>query len=231
VSTLYIVRHGETEWNVAGRVQGHGDSPLTARGEAQARTNGALLAARGGVGALWVSPLGRTRQTAALLLEQHPHPQPQVTFEAALMERHSGAWEGLTGAEIARRDPGHWAVRKKDMYHHRPPGGENHVDLEQRIAPLLARLRAYLDADGAESPISIALVTHGILGRVLLKCLLDLTPSEAVRVLQPNHLVYGLRPVSTPAETARADGWARLGRFAVGHFLDGQGPMPGLLRH
>lgn len=223
VSVLYIVRHGETQWNVAGRVQGHGDSPLTTRGERQARANGALLARLGGVAEMRVSPLGRTRQTAALLLEQHPEPHPRVAFEPALMERHSGTWEGLTGAQIAARDPALWAVRDDDPYHHRPPGGESHVDLEQRTATVVAELQAHLAGVG---PVAgpMAVVTHGVLGRVLIKRLLGLQPAEAMRVLQPNHLVYRLEANSAGSVVGPED-------IVVSHFLNGRGPHLGLMRH
>ncbi len=223
VSVLYIVRHGETQWNVAGRVQGHGDSPLTTRGQAQARANGALLARLGGVVEMRVSPLGRTRQTAALLLEQHPEPHPRVSFEPALMERHSGTWEGLTGAQIAARDPALWDVRNDDPYHHRPPGGESHVDLEHRTAELVAELQAHLAGRGSASG-PMAVVTHGVLGRVLIKRLLGLDPTEAMRVLQPNHLVYRLEAKTVGPDAGQSD-------IMVSHFLNGRGPRPGLMRH
>ena len=65
---IYLVRHGETEWNRAGRMQGHLDAPLTMRGEAQARAVGETLRELGVGGfSMVASPLGRTRATAAII--------------------------------------------------------------------------------------------------------------------------------------------------------------------
>ena len=209
---LYVCRHGETEWNVEQRMQGHGDSALTERGQRQARAHGALLAARGGVDELLVSPSGRTRATAALMLESLES-SPRIGFHPELMERHSGRWEGLTLDEIAARDAEGWAQRAHDPYFHRPPEGENHADLEVRLAPLLPRLETQLASD---TP-ALAVVTHGVLARVLLKCLLRLGPQEALRVIQPNAVVYCLEP--GPAG------------LRVTHFVQGRGPFEGIFRH
>jgi broad specificity phosphatase PhoE len=208
---LYVCRHGETEWNVEQRMQGHGDSALTERGQLQARAHGDLLAGRGGVHALLVSPSGRTRATAALMLEALES-APQIGFHPELMERHSGQWEGLTLDEIAARDAQAWAQRARDPYFHRPPGGENHADLEVRLSPLLPRLNAQL----ASNAPALAVVTHGVLARVLLKCLLKLEPDEALRVIQPNAVVYCLEP--------------GLDGLNVTHFVQGRGPFTGFFR-
>ncbi|MGA0838800.1 MAG: histidine phosphatase family protein [Pseudomonadales bacterium] len=113
---LYVCRHGETEWNVEQRMQGHGDAALTERGQRQARAHGDLLAGRGGVQALLVSPSGRTRATAALMLEALES-APQIGFHPELMERHSGQWEGLTLDEIAARDAQAWgAARRRPLF-------------------------------------------------------------------------------------------------------------------
>ena len=131
MDVLYLVRHGETEWNRQRRMQGRLDSPLTPEGRAHARMNGQLLA-RETVGQMIVSPLGRTRETAELILEGCDIP---VTYDARLVERHCGEWEGLTIDEIADQYPDEWAARSLDPFHHRPPAGENLPDMLLRIAP------------------------------------------------------------------------------------------------
>ena len=78
VRTWYLVRHGETEWNVAARMQGRLDSRLTARGEAQARATGARLAQLGMACGFFVSPLGRVRASLALMWDGS---MPPVTFD------------------------------------------------------------------------------------------------------------------------------------------------------
>jgi broad specificity phosphatase PhoE len=125
MEVLYLVRHGETEWNRQRRMQGRLDSRLTAEGRAHARVHGKLLA-RESVSQMIVSPLGRTRETAELILEGCDIP---VTFDERLVERHCGDWEGLTIEEIADRYPAEWAARSLDPFHHRPPSGENLSDM------------------------------------------------------------------------------------------------------
>ncbi|NBC23035.1 MAG: histidine phosphatase family protein [Gammaproteobacteria bacterium] len=204
--TFYILRHGQTEWNVARRMQGHRDSPLTRLGRAQADLHGRTLAREGGVEALIASPLGRTRDTAELV---NAHLAVPVRFEAVLMERDCGVWSGLTLDEIEHGWPAEWRARSADPYHHRPPDGENLVDMEARVSGLVDALL------GAPEQ-TLALVTHGVMSRVLIKRLLDLDPADAVLVRHPNELFYRLEPGSHGGATSA-------------YFFDGQGPTPGLL--
>jgi broad specificity phosphatase PhoE len=204
---LYILRHGQTEWNVARRVQGRRDSPLTALGRLQADLNGRTLARQEPVEALVASPQGRTQTTAELV---NAHLSVPLRFEPALMERDCGDWSGLTLSEIEAAYPDEWQARNLDPYHHRPPAGENLPDMEQRVAATLADL-----LEGPER--SLALITHGVMSRVLVKRLLDLSPADAVTVRHPNELFYRLE-IKAP------------GRVRSAYFLEGQGPRPGLLR-
>jgi broad specificity phosphatase PhoE len=203
MDVLFLVRHGETEWNRQRRLQGRMDSALTEDGRAHAKANGALLA-REGVGHLLVSPLGRARETAELIQAEVA---VSFAYEDRLVERHCGAWEGLTIDEIETRFPDQWAARNLDPFHHRPPGGENLPDMLERIAPLADRIR--------ELPMrSLAIVSHGISGRVLLTHFLGLAPAAANKVRQPNDLVYRLEFTATGVRSA--------------YFRAGVGPTEGL---
>lgn len=205
--TLFILRHGQTEWNVASRMQGRRDSPLTELGRSQADLHGRTLAQQGGVEALIASPLGRTRDTAGLV---NAHLGVAVRFEDDLMERDCGLWSGLTLREIEDAYPEEWQARGSDPYHHRPPQGENLVDMELRVGDLIDTLLAAPER-------TLGLVTHGVMSRVIIKRLLDLGPADAVDVRHPNELLY------------RVDVVGR-GRAASAYFLEGRGPTPGLLR-
>jgi len=206
MDVLYLVRHGETEWNRQQRMQGRLDSRLTAEGRSHAREHGMLLA-REAVEHLVVSPLGRTRETADLILESCAAP---VTYDERLVERDSGLWEGLTIDEIAARYPDEWAARSLDPFHHRPPAGENLPDLLERIVPLAEQLQAM--------PVRrLAIVSHGISGRALLTHFLGLSPAEANRVRQPNAFVYRLVFSN--------------GAVTCSHFRRGAGPHAGLFLH
>ncbi|HMB77882.1 MAG TPA: histidine phosphatase family protein [Kiloniellaceae bacterium] len=158
---IYLLRHGETLWNRQGRLQGQQDSPLTARGVAQARANGRRL--RQGIGdpAAWSivsSPLGRCWQTAVLVAESLGLDPDSIRFDARLMEIGYGVWEGLTFEEIRARYPTLWRARQEDRWHFSVPGGESYAALAARATAWLA------DCDPAARLIAIS---HGGTGRVL----------------------------------------------------------------
>jgi broad specificity phosphatase PhoE len=98
VTTLLLVRHGETDWNAEGRLQGHTDRPLNDFGRRQARALADRLAGED-VTAVYASDLERARETAEILAERLGLP---VVTEPDLRERNWGNWEGLTGAERDR---------------------------------------------------------------------------------------------------------------------------------
>jgi broad specificity phosphatase PhoE len=102
VTTVYLARHGESDWNAANRFQGHSDRPLTARGRLQAEALAAELAEIATLAAIYSSPLRRALDTAAAVgavtgLEP-------VALEG-LREVDVGSWAGLSRSEVARRFP------------------------------------------------------------------------------------------------------------------------------
>ena len=98
---ILLVRHGQTDWNLERRVQGHTDIPLNAAGIAEAERLARELAMEPLV-AVFSSDLVRARDTAAAVAERHGLP---VTIDPALREKDFGTWEGLTDTEIAKRFP------------------------------------------------------------------------------------------------------------------------------
>lgn len=105
MTRLCMVRHGETEWNAEGRVQGQLDVPLSAAGLAQAQCVAAVLRV-GSFSALCASDLQRVRQTAQPAAEKLGLP---IRIDAALRERHYGAFQGLTYAEARHTRPADYA--------------------------------------------------------------------------------------------------------------------------
>jgi probable phosphoglycerate mutase len=97
MTTLLLVRHGETDWNRDGRWQGHSDTPLNEVGRAQARE---LAASLDGIDVIYASDLARAHETAEILGAQLG---VEVRLDKRLRERGFGAWEGLTMVEIERR--------------------------------------------------------------------------------------------------------------------------------
>lgn len=142
-ATLLLVRHGETDWNREGRVQGHSDVPLNDTGRAQARALAARLAAER-VDAVYASDLRRARDTACEVARASGHP---VTTTPDLREKHFGSWEGLTRDEILSRDPdalsGPWG------------DGETRDEMADRVLHALREIAARHEGE------TVVVVSHG----------------------------------------------------------------------
>ena len=146
---LHLIRHGETDWNRDGRIQGHSDPPLSAAGREQARALAERLAAER-IGELWSSDLRRALETAEPLAARLGL---DIRVSPALRERSFGVNEGRVDAEVeAELGRAITAWLGPDERH---PEGESLRELYERVA-------AFLDALLAESPAEeIALVTSG----------------------------------------------------------------------
>ena len=159
---ILLVRHGETDWNAAGRIQGHNDTPLNAAGRLQSRQAAQRLA-REPIRALYSSDLARAFETATIIGE--PLGLTVVT-SPMLRERSYGAWEGLTSAEIQVRYPEQFALWRARSTDFAPPQGETSNQLLSRT---LDELRAIARRHIREV---VAVVTHGGLCYVLINHIL-----------------------------------------------------------
>jgi probable phosphoglycerate mutase len=139
---LYFMRHGETDWNVEGRLQGQHDTPLNAVGYGQATVCGEILRgllARDGRDPksfdYAASPLTRARKTMELVRAGLGLDVGDFRTDARLVELSFGRWEGLTFAEVKRNpaDVQALAGREHDKWGFRPPGGESYADLLVRV--------------------------------------------------------------------------------------------------
>lgn len=137
---LYYIRHGETDWNVQGRLQGQRDIPLNARGRAQAVRCGVILRdlfARDGLDAAGFdyisSPLGRACETMELARSGLGLPRKGYRTDPRLAEISFGDWEGFTIPELRLRDPQGTAQREHDKWHFLPPGGESYKAVSLRM--------------------------------------------------------------------------------------------------
>jgi probable phosphoglycerate mutase len=138
---LYYIRHGETDWNVEGRLQGRHDVALNARGRAQAKHCGDTLRGlferdgREAAGLDYVcSPLGRARQTMELARAELGLSPEGYAIEEKLSEISFGTWEGFTIPQLRERDPQRTAQREHDKWRFLPPGGESYEAVSKRMA-------------------------------------------------------------------------------------------------
>jgi probable phosphoglycerate mutase len=188
---VFLFRHGETEWNAVGRIQGRLNSPLTARGREQARAMGRALKAIAGAACaemlLYASPLGRVRETVTLAAEAAGLDIAACRFDATLAEITWGEWDGMTRAEIDRRTPGAMAERERAKWDHLPPGGESYQAAARRVQPFLDAVVA----GAAERP--VALFSHGAVGRVLRGLYMALPGERIVELDEPQDAFYRLQ--------------------------------------
>ncbi len=178
IPEFFVMRHGETEWNAAGRFQGSLDSPLTARGRAQAVAMGRALGVQGLDRHRWISsPLPRARLTAELARGA----PPDVT-DKRLAEIGMGDWSGLTRSDIDVRWPGPPDEGLMAFYA-RVAGGEP-------LTAVAARVRAFLATlDGPA-----ILVTHGITSRFLRGAVLGLSPEQLGNLPGGHGVVFRCTP-------------------------------------
>ena len=158
---VLLLRHGQTEWSVNGRHTGTTDVPLTEEGRAQARALRDRLAGRD-FALVLTSPLGRARETCELA---GLGAEAQVRDD--LLEWNYGEYEGVTTAEIRRRDSD-WLLWRDGC-----PGGETAAQVGARVDRVVAEVRA---ADG-----DCALFAHGHVLRVLAARWIELAPAEGGR--------------------------------------------------
>ncbi|MGO4686011.1 histidine phosphatase family protein [Hyphomicrobium sp. 2TAF46] len=141
--TLYLIRHGETDWNRESRYQGQRDIPLNQTGIAQARRHGEIL--KGIVPSVAnfdfvSSPLLRAVETMRLTRLALGLDPDAFRTAPEIVELSYGHWEGELAAELPARDPRGVAGKSADPYGWRPEGGESYRDLEQRVSAWLASL-------------------------------------------------------------------------------------------
>jgi broad specificity phosphatase PhoE len=139
-STIYYIRHGETEWNADGRLQGTQYMPLNDLGRQQAADAGSILAdlfARDGRSeqslAFVASPLGRARSTMELVRGALRLPLDDYAVDDRLREIGYGDWEGSTLKQMQASDPEVFAKRQADKWTVPPPGGESYASVQIRM--------------------------------------------------------------------------------------------------
>jgi broad specificity phosphatase PhoE len=178
-TTLYLIRHGATEANLARppRLQGrHDDPPLASFGVRQAELTRDVLAIRP-IDHCYSSPLLRARETAVIVAEPHelePQPVPE------LIECDVGRWEGLDWLSIRTNEPEAYEHYMANPAKHGYPGGENFAEVYERVS---AALEDLLNRHAGQA---ILVVSHHVVNRIYLAQLLGLSIAQARRVSLDN---------------------------------------------
>jgi broad specificity phosphatase PhoE len=183
---LFYIRHGLTDWNAAGRLQGRLDVPLNQIGRAQAAHCGEILRdllARDGLAAAELdhvaSPLGRACTTMEVMRATLGLAPAGYRVEPRLAEISFGEWEGLTYREVLEREPDVVARREADKWLFLPPGGESYAQLAVRVGAWLA----------TAAPDTVV-CAHGGTGRALVALLGVAPPDQAVHQSIDQGVVY-----------------------------------------
>jgi probable phosphoglycerate mutase len=173
---IYLIRHGQTEFNREQRYQGAADSPLTALGRAQARAVGLRLAELVAPATpIVASPLGRAAATAQIIRETAGL-TGAVAFDARIAEISMGRWDGLTRPEVEAQGPGFsFDPYPPPDWFMRSPDGETYMAFAGRLGDWLA-------AHG-NAPDDLVVVSHGVASKVLRGLYLGLGQDEAL--IQP----------------------------------------------
>jgi len=184
VTHLYLVRHGETDWNAARRIQGSTDIPLNDTGRAQARATGRRLAARR-FDRIVASPLSRAFETAGIIADEIGASGPEALDD--LVERRYGQAEGLDYRTLHQRFPSGTPV----------PGRETRDRVAARVLPALLRLVG----DGSDA--RILAVTHGGVIRSVLTAVAPDAVADGVPI--PNGSVHSFQALDGRLELIAFD--------------------------
>lgn len=192
--SIYLSRHGESEWNVTGQLGG--DPPLTSRGKCYAQCLSKFMQSQftndeGELQKLpqvWTSQLQRTRQTAEFI------PSMNLRWRA-LNEIDAGICEGLTYESVAVKFPDVATERKRDKLRYRYPGGESYVDVIHRLEPVI------LEIERQTGPVLI--VGHNAVIRAIYAYLMGKSQDECPYIDIPLHTVFKLTTRAYGAEEQR----------------------------
>jgi alpha-ribazole phosphatase/probable phosphoglycerate mutase len=176
---VYLVRHGETEWNYQSRFQGTKDTELNSKGKQQAKKLASRLADKD-FAAIYSSDLSRAYRTAQIITDNRGQ---EITQIADLKEINFGCWEGLTHEDLENDYEEEFNNWKEDPAKYSPPGGETIKELEARTKTALLEIIAEHPEE------KILVVTHGGVIRTLVSSFLGVPMDKYWRIIQHNTAV------------------------------------------
>ena len=187
MSVLYLVRHGQSEWNRIGRIQGRSESPLTEFGREQAGGLGRMLRAvlpDQGIDIV-ASPLARAFETATIIAGELGRAACDVRAEERINDFDVGVLAGYPGWDAVAADHPELArLRLEDPIRFRPPGGESGADV-------LARARDFLadrDAVGRDTLV----VCHGVINKLIRAAARGIAGGDIIALGEDQEVVYRL---------------------------------------
>ncbi len=183
--TIYLLRHGETLWNVEGRYQGQFDSPLTPKGELQAKENALKLAKYIDIKEVkfFSSPLGRARQTANIIAKVNGLEASKIIISEEIQEISYGIFEGKTKVYCQERYAKEFKEREANKFTYRIEGGESYEEVLERLNRWLLRI---------EEEKVVVVVAHEMINRALRGLYCNLPVKKMLQLRQANDILIKL---------------------------------------
>lgn len=180
MNKIYLVRHGETCWNVEGRIQGQTQTELNQTGKEQAHWLAEYFKSKA-IGGIICSKLNRSLKTAMQINKYH---QLSLEVRPEINECNWGKYEGFTRFELQDKFPDEYKSREKNIWFFRPEGGESYADLYHRLIPTAKELSSRSVNE------NLIVVGHAMINKVLLGMFLDLPPQEITSLSHPHNIIY-----------------------------------------
>ncbi len=200
---IHFIRHGQTQWNVEGRLQGVQDIPLSHKGHLQAKQLGDRMR-QWPIDVIISSPLQRARNTAQMLGDSF------VTMHD-VREIELGQWEGLTLKELFEQNPSLAQYSDKDVTNRRAPGGESYEDVLKRAKAALETIVA-THSEAAH----IVVVSHGGFIKSLITDILNMDLAYRKRLSIGNTSITTIKKHPTHYELVRHNDTAHLENYQTG---------------
>jgi broad specificity phosphatase PhoE len=176
MTRFWLVRHGETDWNLQGRYQGQADPPLNANGLTQAQRIGDQLIDEG-IKAIFSSDLQRALHTAQIIADKL---QLSVFIDKRLREISLGKWEGMLIDDIIAQFPLEWQSRQDNPVQAHAPGGENLLQVAERVRDAAEQIAQDYPSE------SVIIVSHGMALATLFSLAQDLPLGQAYTLIPDN---------------------------------------------
>jgi len=183
--TIYLLRHGQTEWNVEGRYQGQMDSPLTVKGKEQAKANALKLEKYLNTKEMKIfsSPLGRAKSTAYIIAKELNLQQSKIELIDEIKEFNYGIFEGNTKTFCKSEFSEEYEAREADKWSYVLEGGESYEMVSRR-------LKAWLSTLSEEK--EIVIIAHEMINRALRGLYLNLENKKTLTLFQSNDILIKL---------------------------------------
>jgi len=184
---IYLIRHGQTIWNLQGKKQGHKDSPLTIKGIEQMKNiaNEIKKIPNFNDYKIISSPLGRCKQSTSIICEEIKYPFENCIFEEKLKEHSFGLWEGKTENEIKSEFLEEFTKRRFQENHwdYVVPMGESYKILFNRVSQVIEKYKNQ----------KIIFVCHEMVSKVIRGKLLKFNKEEIIKLKHPQDVIYQIK--------------------------------------